>query len=588
LFLLLTLWVGWPLWLAPATRLQQAADTPLNSYILAWVQYALSHQLWAVFDANIFWPNANPLAYGELMLTQAVLTLPVRLVSSAPAALHNVAVLEGFLFSALGAYALALFYFRSRMAAALAGVAYGFAAYRVQQAEHVQLIHGEFLPLMILALEWVVLGGPRRRRAARWLLGASALAQWLASWYWAVFTFWAFVPYALGRLWGRRRRGGGRRLASIILPLLLAALAVVPLTLPYLGLRARYIMLRPEGTMTSFAARPDGFLRPPPRNLIWGWAWRPDAVTGANMERTLFPGLLPTAALVAGLVVACRRRRVRGAADRRFPLRLWCVTTLLLLSFCFGPMLELTLPGGGRLALPTPYAALGRLIPQTDQVRVTARWMLPALLGIALLIGWAWRRWFEPGVSPFRRRAGMLVALLLVAEHLTWPMATIPVPDRPSPLDRWLERQPYPSPTLLLPANMPLLILQAAFHHQPLVNGTNGYFPPLHRARLRELERFPAADVLAALRAMHVRLVAIDPSVFPAPAGEDWGVTLARARADHPDALARIFRVDRWWVVELPPPPPGSAPILPAIGGVKAVPPAAALPNKPHNSFTFR
>jgi hypothetical protein len=154
--------------------------------------------------------------------------------------------------------------------------------------------------------------------------------------------------------------------------------------------------------------------------------------------------------------------------------------------------------------------------------------------------------------------------MLLVAESLTTPQWTVAAPSRPSALDAWLDRQPYPSPTLLLPADPPLLMVEAAFILQPLVNGTNGYFPPLHRLRMFELERFPADDTIDALRTMHVRLVAIDPRGFPPAEGGDWDAALEAARRRRPEAIESLQIVGGWRVATLA--PSGEPLRLPDIG----------------------
>jgi hypothetical protein len=256
----------------------------------------------------------------------------------------------------------------------------------------------------------------------------------------------------------------------------------------------------------------------------------------------------------------------------------------LLASFCFGPRLVLDLPGGGHVGLPTLYALLGKVIPMNDQIRVPARWILPAMLGPAMLGGWLWRRWLSGNgdvAGRGRRALGWTLAAALVAESLTRPIPVATVPARPSALAKWLEARPWPSPTLLLPDDDSLVMLKAAFHRQPLVNGSNGYFPPLYWARMDELARFPAADVLEAPVAMHVRYVAIDARAMAAPGsheasggvpGVDWTKTLARAQASRPDVIRGYFRLDdpgsgdAWWIVELPAPPLDRPPTIPDIG----------------------
>jgi hypothetical protein len=607
-FGLLTAWVTYPLWLHPATCLPVGGDASLNAYILAWGQYALLHRIGDFFGANYFWPNDAPLAYGELMLTQAVLALPARLATTAPAALFNVAFVEGIFFSALAAYALGWHYFRSRGAAWVVGMIYGFAACRLARTNHIQLTHGEGLPLMFLGLEWIMgasgAGGGergdrddrRRRRQGQWLLCGAALAQWLASWYWTIFSFWAFVPFAAARLWMERRRGQNlRRALAVAAPLALAGCLAAPWALPYLDLRRRFLLTRPEIVTLDYSARLGDWLLPSANSLLWGWAWRSPTLTGVDAERYLFPGLL--AAAIPALALATwawdRRRRTGRQANAAsaqpaspspaFSPILWLGLTALLASFCFGPRVTLDLPGGGHVGLPTLYALLGKVIPMNDQIRVPARWILPAMLGPAMLGGWLWRRWrgTGAGLSRGRRALGWTVAAALVAESLTRPIPVTTVPNRPSALAVWLEARPWPSPTLLLPDNDPLAMFKAAFHRQPLVNGSNGYFPPLYRVRMDELARFPAADVLDALVAMHVRYVAIDARAMAAPGpneapdgvpGVDWVKTLARARASQPDVIRGYFRLDdpgsgaAWWIVELPAPPLDRAPTIPDIG----------------------
>ena len=78
LFVLLTVAHTWPLASAPATwSRNDAADTILHEWILAWVP----HQLWndplRLFDANIFYPERYTLAYSDPLLVQALMGAPL-------------------------------------------------------------------------------------------------------------------------------------------------------------------------------------------------------------------------------------------------------------------------------------------------------------------------------------------------------------------------------------------------------------------------------------------------------------------------------------------------------------------------------
>ena len=550
LFAALALWAAWPLWAAPASRLEDLGDPLLNSWILYWDHFALFHQCADFFQANVYWPHESSLAYGEHMFTQAILALPLRLVTTHPVALHNLSVVQGYFLSAVGAWLLGLYYFRASLPATLAGLIYGFAAYRVNQGAHLQLIHGEFLPLMILAFERVLTGGGRRWG---WALGLAALGQWLTSWYWAVFSFWCVVPLMVFRFWQARRELTPRRLAAVVVPFLIAGALALPLAWPYLRLKRDGYLVRPPEAATSFAAHPADYLVPTRRSLLYANLNYFARYGGGGAERALFPGLALTLAFAAALALALKRsdcglrsRRSTGpspldcglkenaenelkeinsqSAIRNpqsaiensafriphfpFPLRFWAVLTLVMLSFTFGASLKL-----GSAATPHTFPlplALLRWFPLADQMRVPARWMLPALLGFALLAAEVWRR-----LAAARWRGARTLAIVFfcffAAESLTRPAAFESLPSGcPAAID-WLNAQPNPSPVMILPPAYDLVMLEAAWLRQPLLNGTNGYFPPAHIPILKALAAgFPEPAAVEALRGIGIRFVLIN------------------------------------------------------------------------------
>ncbi len=551
LFFLLSLQVTWPLWVDPNRRLMPG-DPELNSYLLNHVQRALLHDIGNFYQTTKYWPLPDTLTYGEMLLTPALLALPARWLGAGPVGVHNFSLLSGFFLSALAAYALGWHFFRERAAATAVGLAYGFAAYRIGQSGHLQLVHGAFLPLMVLGFEWSQRGG--RRRQGCLLLGVSALAQWLSSWYWAVFSFWFMAPYMVGRWLLERRRLDRGRLLGPLAALALAGGVVLALAWPYFEQRRLNTFIRPAELVATFAAQPADFIRPPVRNLVWGWAARGDDGVGVALERSLFPGLLASLALIVALGHGLRRA---GRRPRRgFPLGLWLAITLLLMSFCFGSALA--------------HYRLASLLPGSDQMRVPARWMLPALLGLAVLMGWVYRRWFGAGRTLTWRRAGWAALGLLVVESLARPIGWQEVFGRPGAFEQWLEAQTYPSPTLILPPDLQLLTLSMAHHTQPLVNGANGYFPYYHMSRMEQLTRFPDVDVTRALRLMRVRFVAIQLAAGRGTEA-DQELRLGQAIRNRPEDFAGIIRLGRWMIVELAPPPPELPLMIPKLGGVPGI-----------------
>jgi hypothetical protein len=81
-------------------------DTRLNAWALAWVDHAVLGRI-PVFEANIFFPALNTLAYSEHLLGISPFALPVYALTRNAALSYNIVWLLSYLACALAAYALA-------------------------------------------------------------------------------------------------------------------------------------------------------------------------------------------------------------------------------------------------------------------------------------------------------------------------------------------------------------------------------------------------------------------------------------------------------------------------------------------------
>jgi hypothetical protein len=154
LYLLLTIAITHPLWLHLTDAVPgDIGDPLLNTWILAWDAHALLTDPLHLFDANIFYPLPNTLAYSEHLFSTAVLALPLGLVAGEPVLAYNLSLLLSFPLAGLGMYLLVLHWTHRRGAAFLAGLAFAFAPYRLAATAHLQLLTVQWLPFSLLALD---------------------------------------------------------------------------------------------------------------------------------------------------------------------------------------------------------------------------------------------------------------------------------------------------------------------------------------------------------------------------------------------------------------------------------------------------
>ena len=99
-YLILAVVMTYPLCLHLSSSLPgDIGDPLLNAWIMAWDGHALLTRPAGLFNANIFFPNPNTLAYSEHLLSTALLLLPAQLLTGEPLAAYNLAFLASFALS---------------------------------------------------------------------------------------------------------------------------------------------------------------------------------------------------------------------------------------------------------------------------------------------------------------------------------------------------------------------------------------------------------------------------------------------------------------------------------------------------------
>jgi hypothetical protein len=530
--LLLALVNTHPLWLHLADAVPSDIGDPLlNAWVLAWDAHALLTDPLHLFDANLFYPLPNTLAYSEHLLAVAGLALPWQVLTGQPLVAYNWSLLISFGLAGLGMYLLVLRWTRRAGAAWLAGLAFAFAPYRLAAIAHLQLLSAQWLPFSLLALDWL-LDGYAARGTGRWkpaaLLAIFTVLQMLTSWYLAVFTLLVLAVYGLAWLAAQMYPSAGTRrerniVAGRLVRLAVAGLAVgalvAPVAWPYVGALPQLQAGRPVQQAEALAAQPTDFLAAAPFLRIFGPLTQPlRQRPGFTEENVLWLGWLTPLLALAGLILPWVPGRQRGS----LPSQRWRSAAMAAVA-------------AGALLLTTagPYASLVQLIPMLQALRVPPRWVIPASFAMAALAGYgiAWlSRHGQPRVagqvplsapprpSPTRSRyltAGLtgLLSVWLVAESFAVPLPLAmvgAVRDWP-PVYRALARLVAREAVAPAVIELPMYVAPAAEYPETkrmiasslgwwkLVNGYSGLTPARQPALAASLAGFPSATALTTL-----------------------------------------------------------------------------------------
>jgi len=513
-FVLLAVVHTWPLASRPGyySRVDNG-DYLLNAWVLDWVATTLPTRPWTVFDANIFHPEKNTLAYSEPLLLQGVLAMPLVWSGVSAVTTFNIVLLAGL---ALSGWAFAWYcqwLTGSWWAGMVAGSMAIFNAHTLMRLAHIQALHLETVPLVFLGLQQMAAQG-RPRDAL--LAGLALASQALISLYQFVFVAWALVCGMAARLLDAMRPL--RLVLLTAAAVAIAAVAAWPVLLHYAELRYQYGLKRSPAEAAMYASSWRDYLYTGARVHFHLWSHAFRAADGA------FPGIIGAVLAVWGLLTT--------SVDRRH-VRTWL--------FVFAGALALSL-----LPHLPWFPTLHDWLPPLQGIRAYSRAGQMALVAIAMLAGFglaaALQRW------PSRAGAIGLAAVVLVnAEALRAPLRWAPFDGIPT-IYRVLSAEP-PGVVAELPAFSPgnifgnaRYMLNATAHRRPIVNGYSGFMPPSYGVTYEAVATFPEADALAALHALGVTHVVVHEGWMSGPrlTAIAQSPALTRIAGDHSISIYRL------------------------------------------------
>lgn len=540
-YLVLTVVLSWPLSIHPATHLlNYDSDAKLIHWIVRWDIHAFTTQPLHLFDANIFAPLPNTLAYAEHLIGSALLAAPIVWATDNTFFAINLIALASIWLSGLGAYVLARRLGASPAAAFLAGLVFAFAAPRFFRLGQLQLTTIHWIPFCLASLHaYFDHGRARDLRIAAWLFSLQALsgghgAVFLAVCVAALLLFKAVLGEPLRPV---------QRLRDLGVTGALAALPIVLVFLPYLRARGEAGLARTlAGWRTPFAdfvASPSHLHQWMSQLLPASWRDAPDAY--------LFPGWLALLLPLAGACVWVWRRR-RHNDTRPWRTRhawLYAAIAVACAALLLGP------PWG-------PWQWVYDL-PVLNFIRVPTRFSIVVVLCLGVLTALAFdeitARW-----TPSRRAwLGAGLACLLVAEYWAGPLAAQPYPRTQPAIDRWLATQP--GPIVIAEGPMPRdpedyslqngrnanFMLHTTAHWHKTVHGFSGVLPDTHQRLYEAMAVFPSDDALTRMKALGVTHVVYhadftDPAVISATHAQfaPWQHAL---KFVHQEADGRVYEV---------------------------------------------
>lgn len=494
--LLLAIVHTWPLALDPGRYSRNDnADAELNEWILAWVAHQLPRDPLNLFEANIFYPAHDSLAFSEPLIVPALMGAPMAWLGASPVLVHNVVLIAGLALTAFAGCLLIEAWTGSLTAGLVAGSMLAFNTHTLTRIAHIQALHLYGLPLALLAADRLIRGGSYRV--------ALALAWWVAvlaytSGYLAVFAAFMLAVAFVSRApeWLPRARTVVPR---VVAAAVVAALVVLPVSLPYRRVAREQRMVRTLDVVKDYSATLPGYLAAAGRVhfATWSSAFFKDPID------SFFPGFVIVGLAGLGGVLAFRRRAGDDGSVEVTRRRVIMLVAIGVTGFVLS------------LGTVTPvYGWAFNIFPPMQGLRAAARFGNLFLLAIAILGGLGLALW-RPS-----RYVGLALVLLVNLESLRAPFTYtafegIPglyrlLADEPGPVV--LAEQPFfPRSGIFL--NSPYVLASTA-HWRPLMNGYSGYTPASYQRYADAFWYFPQDWAIQAMKDAGVTHVMVHVTAF--------------------------------------------------------------------------
>jgi hypothetical protein len=328
-FFMLTLLMTWPWALRLRDAIPDPGDPYVHAYFLWWDYHQTFHDPLHLFEATMFYPYHETLAFSESDYGIALLFFPLFALGLRPLTIEILATLVGFAFTGYGAFRLARTLRLSTGAAWVAGIIFAFVPYRFNQLSHLPIIFTGWVPLLVEAL--LLFMRERSWKRAGWL-SLVFLMNALTCLTWFVLTA---IPLALSAVFLLARYRAWRDKACWLrggLALCAALLVLFPFLLPYYRVSQAYGFIRSRAEVAEYSAHFINWLAAEERNKLWHGL----GVGAIRNEMVLFPGLMPLLLLLAALLLV-HPARARVHHLKSFPpgaLLVFLDSLAILLGIC--------------------------------------------------------------------------------------------------------------------------------------------------------------------------------------------------------------------------------------------------------------
>lgn len=522
IYIFLAVYITYPLIFHLENYITSYGDELLIAWIQNWVQHALLTDPLNMFQANIFYPFPNSLAYSDIFFTSSLLSFIPVLLLKQPVVAVNFTLISSLIMLGFSMFLLTYYMSKNWLTSLYIGILVVCSPAVLDKYVHLQILTIFWLPLSILFFLHYL----KTRRIVFFLL---TLLCFIFQ------TYNSFMPgyfivislsviYIFCFLQNKKQT---RKLFKIlhILLFMITALLILPIIIPYYQISNEFHYVRDLRDAIHFGLQPEDFITTNAFSRFYSISnmFSFNHITHANTE--IKPGFLGgvfTLLTIITIIYFIKKWKKIDYITHSFAVIALIGFILSLVPFLHINRYTIHYP----FPVPLPYLLFYYLAPGFQGFRNSARFEMLFIIFWAVSIGYVLHVLLK-NRNNFTRKLILIILILATIMEYNFPMHFLKIEQINNfpKVYLWLKQQPMQYAAIEMPIynwNMTPYASQeqirdyyAAYHLHKIVNGASGYSPePWQKMITKLLVSFPDNDSIIQLKGIHIKYIIVHKSEY--------------------------------------------------------------------------
>ena len=494
-----------------------------DQYLISWIMNWNIHQLFInpldLFNANIYYPYKNSLAFSETFLTSSVLSIIPMWLLKEPIVTVNFTLISSIFMVGFFTFILSFYLTKNFWASLISGLLIIFSPVFLDKKTHIQMLSIQWIPLSILFFIMLT-----KSFKPRYLLFSMLffLLQFYNSFLPGYFLIFFYLIYLFFIFIKDKNKIIKLFTKTNFLILLSTFVLMIPIIKPYYDVFKEYNAARNIRDAIHFALQPEDLIYPNEHTVL-----EPLLLQISNIKqykqtdeiKSGYIGLVFTLLSLLTIFYAIKKINKKNILENSF-----LTAGLLGLILSFGPALHFARETIHKpFVIILPYAIFYYIIPGFSGFRNSSRWEMLFIFSIAILISIV-----LPSILKNNKKSLIIYLLLIVgivAEY-NFPMKFYPVTQVKDFAQsyKWLSNTPKNSIYITMPIhnwNSPNYAIElereyySTQNFRKTVNGYSGFSPFKWQEDILYLfSNFPENESILRIKKMGVNYIIVNKNEY--------------------------------------------------------------------------